>query len=343
MPDPSPSAPPAPDPGARLFQALQGYKASAGLHIATRLGIADLLAGGPKPVSELARASATNENALYRLLRALASMGAFSEVAPGSFANTPVSELLRRDAPGSMRDAVLWIADPFHFRLYAEFLHSIRTGETTIRKMTGHGAFEYFDNDPALGAVFHSAMTAISAMALPAVLEAYDFGDSGTLCDVAGGHGLLLTGILRKHAGLRGILFDLPGVVEGARPRIDSLGLASRCEVVGGDFFGSVPAADRYVLKNIIHDWDDEHAARILDNCRRAMHGDGRIVLLEQVIAPGDVPQPAKWLDLDMLALAGGRERTAAEFGELVGQAGLRLARIVPTRSPYCVIEAVKA
>jgi hypothetical protein len=343
MPEPSPSAPPAPGPADRLLQVVQGYKASAGVYIATLLGIADLVADAPKAVSELARATSTNENALYRLLRALASIGIFTEAAPGVFANTPVSELVRAGRPGSMRDAVLWMADPFRFRLYAEFLHSIRTGETTIRKVTGCEAFEYFEKDPALGAVFHAAMTALSAMALPAVLEAYDFGDSGTICDVGGGHGFLLTGILGKHGGLRGIVFDAPGVVAGARSRIDSLGLGSRCELVGGSFFEAVPAADRYVLKSIIHDWDDEKAARILRNCVRAMRGDGRIVLIEQVIAPGDAPQPAKWLDLDMLAMAGGRERTAEEFAALLGGAGLRLARILPTRSPYCVIEAVTA
>jgi hypothetical protein len=242
-----------------------------------------------------------------------------------------------------MRDAVLWVADPLHFHAYAEFLHSVRTGGTAIRMVTGLEAFEYFEKEPAEGAVFHAAMTAISALTLPAVLEVYDFGNSGTLCDVAGGHGSLLTGVLRKHPGLRGILFDLPGVVPGARARIDSLGLASRCEVVGGDFFEAVPAAERYVLKSIIHDWQDERAARILENCRRAMRGDGAVVLLEQVIAPGDAPQPAKWVDLDMLAFAGGRERTASEFADLFARAGLRLVRIVPTRSPYCVIEAMKA
>jgi hypothetical protein len=342
MPDPSPSAPPAPAPADRLFQAVQGYKVSAGLHVAAVLKIADLVSEGPKPVSDLARVTSTNEDALYRLLRALSSVGIFAEAAPRAFANTPASELLREGIPGSMRDAVLWIADPFHFRLYAEFIHCIRTGETAVRKVTGSEAFEYFEKDPALGAVFHGAMTAISAMALPAALEAYDFGESGTLCDVAGGHGFLVTGILRKHAELRGILLDLPGVVAGARPRIESMGLAGRCEIVGGDFFESVPAADQYVLKNIIHDWDDARAMQILKNCAAAMRGNGRVVLLEQVIAPGNAPQPGKWLDLDMLALAGGRERTEAEYTALFKGAGLRLSRIVPTRSPYSVIEAVK-
>jgi hypothetical protein len=325
------------------MQFITGYKMSACISIVARLSIADLLAGAPKPVSELARAAQVSEDALYRVMRALASVGVFTETAPRTFANTPASELMRSGTPDSMRDVMIWMGDEFHFRTYAEFMHSVKTGGTAVKKLTGCEAFEYFEKDKAEGELFNAAMTSFSAALMPAVLEAYDFGGLGTLADVAGGHGFALTSILQKHSDLRGILFDLPHVVSGAKSRIESLGLADRCQIVAGDFFQSVPPADSYVMKNIIHDWDDPRALTILKNCAGALRGKGKVILIEMVISPGNEPHFGKWLDIEMLALAGGRERTRVEFAALFSQAGLSLSSVVPTKSPVCVVEAVKA
>jgi hypothetical protein len=211
-----------------------------------------------------------------------------------------------------------------------------------VEKVTGHDIWEYFEQEKAEATVFNAAMTNFSTMLAPPVLEAYDFSGLGTLADIAGGQGFLLTTILKKHADLHGILFDLADVVAAARPRIEALGLRARCEVASGDFFKSVPAADSYLMKNIIHDWDDAHALSILKNCAQAMRGKGKVILVELVITPGNEPHYGKFLDIEMLALAGGRERTEAEYADLFSKAGLRLQRVVPTKSPACVIEAVK-
>jgi hypothetical protein len=331
-----------PAPADLIMQMATGYSAASCLNVAVQLKIADLVAAGPQPIAALARAAQANEDALYRVLRALAGMGIFTEAAPRTFANTPASELLREGTPNSIRPMVLWVSDALHLRVFAELMHSVRTGGTAIKKVTGSEAFEYFEQDKALGAIFHGAMSGFSGMMLPAVLEAYDFSGLGTLADIAGGQGVALTGILKKHANLEGILFDQPPVVADARQRIDSLGLASRCQVVGGDFFKAVPAADNYMLKHIIHDWDDARAAQILKNCVAAMRGPGKVILIESVIAPGDEPHFAKRIDIEMLAMAGGRERSETGFAALFSQAGLRLSRIVPTKSPVSVVEAVK-
>jgi hypothetical protein len=329
---------------AQIMQLGSGYMPTAGIYITAKLKIADLLASGPKPVSELARASKVNEGALYRVMRLTASVGVFREVAPHTFANTPLSETLRSDVPGSARDTVLFMADPLHLRVFAELLHSVETGETAFKKATGMEPFEFFRQNAEENQAFNAAMTSISGHFVPPVIEAYDFGESGTLADIGGGHGILLAMILQKHRGLRGIVFDLPHVVAGAKPRIESLGLASRCEIVGGDFFEAVPPADSYIMKSIIHDWDEPRAIAILKNCAQAMRSpNGKVILIELLIAPGNEPSFGKWIDMEMLAMAGGRERTETEYAELFAKAGLRLARVVHSPSPFCAIEAVKA
>lgn len=344
MSGPSSQHPPGPSPHAQIMQLGIGYMPAACMYIAAKLKIADLLAGGPQPVSELARAAKVNEGALYRVLRALASIDVFRETAPRMFANTPLSETLRSDTRESARDTVMFLADPVHLRTFAELLHSVETGGTAFKKITGMESFHFFRQNEEENRAFNAAMTSISAHFMPPVIEAYDFGDSGTLADIGGGHGVLLAMILQKHRGLRGIVFDLPHVVEGAKPRIESLGLASRCEVVGGDFFEAVPPADSYVMKSIIHDWDEPRAIAILENCAKAMRSPkGKVSLIEQVILAGNEPDLAKWIDMEMLAMAGGRERTEAEYAELFANAGLRLARVVQSASPYSAIEAVKA
>lgn len=252
-----------PNESAQIIMLARGYAPAVCLHAAAKLGIADLLAGGPKPVSDLARASEANEDALYRCLRALASIDVFRETAPRTFANTPLSEALR-DVTGSARDEVLFMADPMHMNIYGELMHTIKTGGTAFKKVTGMEPFEFFHQNAEENKSFNNAMTSISRHMVQPVIEVYDFGEAGTLADIGGGHGALLATILGKHRGLHGIVFDLQHVAEGARPVIESLGLAPRCEIVGGDFFKAVPPADSYVMKSIIHDWDDTRAITIL-------------------------------------------------------------------------------
>ena len=333
-----------PDPRQIMLQLGCGHRPTACIYVTAKLKIADLLAKGPRPVSEVASAAHVNEDALYRVMRAIASLGVFREVSPRTFANTPLSEILRSDIPNSFRDAILFTSGPLHMRIYTELQHSVETGKTAFQKTAGMEPFEFFRQNDEDNRIFNAAMTSISSQMTTPAIAAYDFGESGTLADVGGGHGALLTLILQKHPGLRGIVYDLPHVVEGAKPRIDSLGVASRCETVGGDFFESAPAADSYVMKSVIHDWDDARAITILKNCAKAMRNpNGKVLLVELLITPGNEPDMAKWIDIEMLAMAGGRERTEAEFAELFSKAGLRLSRVVRAASPFCVIEAVKA
>lgn len=322
----------------------RSYTQSACLYTVAKLRVADFLANGPQPVSELARAAKANEDALYRTMRALASIEIFRETEPRTFVNTPLSDVLRSDAPASARDAVLFMVDDMHLKIYADLTHSVETGQTVFKKVTGMEPFEFFTKDSEQNRLFNSAMTSISTGVVQPVIETYDFGESGTIADVGGGHGALIAAILTKHRGLQGILYDLPPIAEGGRKMLEASGVASRCQIVGGDFFKSVPPADQYVLKAVIHDWPDERAITILKNCASALRSPaGKICLVEMPIGPMNEPGIAKWIDMEMLAVAGGRERTEAEYAELFSKAGLRLSRVVRTASPVAVIEAVKA
>jgi O-methyltransferase domain len=315
---------------------------SAALGVVAQLGVADHLADGPRSTPDLAARTGANEDALYRVLRALATTGIFTETSSRTFALTPSGALLRSNVPGSMRDMVLWLCDSFHFRVYAEMAHSVRTGETLGDKLLGMPVFEYLQHNPELAARFNNAMTNFSAGIAPAVLEAYDFGGIDVLVDVAGGHGMLLASVLRKYPSMRGILFDVEHVIAGAKAP-EALGVADRCDKVSGDFFKAVPrGGDAYVLKSIIHDWDDEKAGAILRNTRAALEGkpNGKVLLVEAVIKPGNEPDLSKLGDLEMMLLPGGRERTEAEFAALFARNGFQLTRVVPTRAPLWVVEA---
>ena len=325
-----------------LIQLATGHLVSSALQVVARLRIADRLASGPQPVQVLAADAGVQEDALYRVLRALASVGVFDEVAPRRFALTAAGTLLRSDVPGSMHPMALWISSPFHFKVYGELIHSVRTGQPAAEKVTGVPVFEYFPKDPELSEIFNDAMTAFSNAVIPAALKAYDFSGIELLVDVAGGHGAVLTAILREYPTIRGVLFDLEHVVAGAKGLIAEARVGDRCRVESGDFFKAVPAGgDAYVMKHIIHDWDDERATAILRNIRTAMgEKRGRVILLESVIQPGNAPDFGKIIDLEMLAMPGGRERTAEEFRALLAGAGFELTRVIPTESPLSVIEA---
>jgi len=331
-----------PQPGEVLLQFAAAYMVSAALYSVTKLGIPDLLRTGPKSAETLAREADASESAVYRVMRALASNGVFSEVAARTFALTPVGELLCAGVPGSLREMILWWDDPMHFQVYSEMVHALRTGETVIEKVFGDSCFGYLEKHKEVSDHFNAAMTDFSGITVPAVLEGYDFSwlNGGTLVDVAGGHGYLLTEVLRKYPKVRGKLFDLQHVLEGARPRVTAADLDGRCEMASGDFFEAVPEGDGYILKHILHDWDDEKALTILKNIRRASTGKARVIAVDAVLTPGNEPHLGKWLDLEMLMLPGGRERTEEEFGKLFEKAGFKLTKVVRTKSPVCVIEA---
>ncbi len=325
----------------QIMQLSTGYIASTCLYVAVKLRIADLIDRASRSSADLARELKVNEDALYRVMRTLTSLGVFEEKSARTFANNLASSMLRSETPGSMYEMALWMTDPFHFQVYANALHSVQTGDPAVEKTFGVPVFEWFPKNPDESEVFNNAMTMFSAMVIPAALEVYDFSGIGTLIDIAGGHGRVLTSILQKYPSMRGVLFDLEHVLAGARPVIESLGLAERCRTVSGDFFKAVPeGGDAYIMKHIIHDWDDERAATILKNIRTAMNPGGRVILLESVVAPGSQPDFAKIIDIEMLLMPGGRERTEQEFRDLFARAGFELTRIIPTKSPLSVIEA---
>jgi hypothetical protein len=336
-------APPASQAASQLLMQLgTGHFVASALQVVVRLGIPARIADAALTAAELAIATGVQEDSLYRVLRALASVGLFDETSPRRFKLTEAGQALRPDVPGNMHDMALWVTSPFHFRVYAEMMHSVRTGQPAAEKVTGMPVFEYFPRDPELSEIFNNAMTTFSNQVIPAALEAYDFSGIDLLVDVAGGHGAVLTAVLQQYPKMRGVLFDLDHVIAGAGRRIAAAGVSDRLEIEAGNFFTKVtPGADAYIMKHIIHDWDDERALRILENIRTAMGAKrARVILLESVIPPGNSPDFGKIIDLEMLMMPGGKERTADEFAKLFAEAGFKLTKIVPTGSPLSVIEA---
>jgi len=333
------------NPAQQVLQVATGYMASSCLYAAITLNVADHLKDGPLSIAELAKKTGSNEEALYRVLRLLASLGVFDEVSPGKFALTPAADLLRTDVPGSLRQMAVFLPDPFHYRIYGNVMHSLSTGKPAADFTLGMPVFQYLEKDQAYSQVFNDAMTAMSAPVAGAAIEVYDFSGIGLLVDVAGGHGEVLMSILRACPSVKGILADVGHVVEGAKPRIASAGLSDRMQAVACDFFQSVPAGgDAYIMKHIIHDWDDERASTILKNIATAMGTKkGKVILLESVIAVGNTPDFGKFIDIEMLLFPGGRERTADEFQSLFARSGFHMTKVVPTKSPLSVIEAVRS
>lgn len=331
-------------PGAFLTQILLGSVASQAVYVAAKLGIADQLAAGPKSVEELAKATNTDAPSLYRVLRALASIGVFTEQDGRQFALTPNAEPLRSDASDSLRDVAIFWGEDWHWEVWGKILYSVRTGKSAWAQSHGDEVFAYFEKNQEAGEIFNRAMSSFSSVATQAVIDAYDFAGIETLVDIAGGHGRMLTAILEANPKMRGVLFDLPHVIDGAREQFAASTAAERVEFAAGDFFASVPqGGDAYIMKHIIHDWDDERALAILKNIKQAMKPGGRVLLVEAIIADGNNQDFGKLLDIEMLVSPGGKERTANEYRELFADAGLKLSRIVPTKSPYSVIEAVAA
>jgi hypothetical protein len=329
-------------PGPSVLDLVTTAWVAQGVYTVTKLGIIEALRDGPQSADAVAATVDANPDAVYRLMRMLASRGIFVQHRNRRFALAPMGEALRIDAPDSIRGYVLFVGDPLHWEHWGQLSRSVRTGRCAIEELRGKPTFEWFEDVPELAAVFNDGMTSISKMETPLVVGAYDFSRFRTIVDVGGGHGLLLSAILRESPDSRGILFDADSVVEGAPAVLDSAGVSDRCSAVGGSFFESVPAGgDAYVLKHIIHDWDDEKSLQILRNVRTAMNPDAKVLIVETVVPDDDREHLSKLLDLEMLVAATGRERTEGEYAKLLSQAGLRHTRTVGTVGPASIVEAV--
>jgi len=330
------------DAAGRLTLLISGYWVSQAVYAAAKLGLADLLKDGPRSAADLAAASGTKPELLFRLLRALASVGVFAETTSGVFTLTQTAALLQSDVAGSQRDLALMMGEE-HYEVWGRLVEALQTGKNAFEKQCGLPIFDYLAKHPEKGKIFDAAMVGIHGRETAAVLDAYDFSGIDKLVDVGGGNGSKLAAILRRYPSLRGLLYDLPHVVERARPQLQAAGVADRCETVGGNFFENVPnGGDAYLMRHIIHDWNDEQSLTILRNIHRAMVDDGRLLLVESVIPPGNEPFGAKFLDLTMMLIPGGKERTEVEYRALYEAAGFTLTHIVPTSTEISVIEGRK-
>lgn len=316
------------------------WKARA-VYAMARLDLADLIAAGRRSADELAAATRMHGGALSRLLRALASCGLLSETEPRRFALTPLGAALKADAPGAARATVLTLAGDWQWKAWENFLDSLATGESGLKRAFGCSLFDYLAANPQDGADFNAAMVGLHGGDGPALAAAYDFAPLGSVADLGGGTGTLLTAVLKANPHLRGALLDLPATAPDARRIIDERRLSQRCEVIVGDFFKEVPPGyDVYILAHVLHDWTDEQALPILRNCRRAIPPHGRLLVVDAVLPPGDAPHPGKLMDLLMLTVTGGIERTAEEFATLLQAGGFEMRRIIPICGGQDVVEA---
>ena len=329
-------------PPLQMLQVMSGFWISRCVYIIAKLGIADLLKDGPMTAEELAVASGAHAPSLFRVLRALAAVGVLTQSDENRFGNTPMSETLI-DGPGSLRWFAMTELGEEHYPAWGELMHSVRTGEIAFDQAFGEPVWEFLGKNPENARIFNNAMSGMTAQAEAALHAAYRFEGIKTIMDVGGGHGGLITSILERNPAMRGILFDSPQVVEGAQPKLEAAGITDRCQTVGGNFFESVPSgADAITMKWIIHDWNDQQAIAIMKNCARALPENGKLILVEAVVPPGDEMHFAKFIDLNMLVMTGGKERTEEEFRQLYEASGFELGRIVPTESPFSVIEGVR-
>jgi hypothetical protein len=315
-----------------------GHVKAAAIRAAALLGVADHLAGGPREVAELAELTESNEVYLRRLLRFLASRGIFREDEDGRFDLTPYADVLRRDAPNSIRAGVLISTSDTWWQSAGDLVEAVRHGEPAFDRRYGKPLFDYLAENPSIGTMFNDGMATFTAGDIDLVTAAYDFPDSGVLVDVGGGLGGLLLAVLRIRPNLRGVLFDHEKVLAGTM--LGELGEDERWELVPGDFFESVPAGDFYLIKNVLHDWNDDQCVRILENCRRAMSPGGKLLVIDAVLPPGNEPHFGKAMDMIMLLLLPGQERSLAEFERVFSRAGFRVNRVITTAGPLALIEA---
>jgi predicted O-methyltransferase YrrM len=325
----------------KLLQMMTGYWVTQALYVAAKLGIADLLREGPVNCDVLAGKTSTHPQSLYRTLRALASVGVFTEVAPEQFALTPSAALLQSGTPNSMRALAIMYAEE-QYRAWGEMLYSVRTGQPAFEHQFGMGVFEYFVQNPEAGAIFNEAMTGLTSQVADALADTYDFSAFETIVDIGGNLGTVIAAILRRYPNAQGILFDRPNVVASAAEYLVEAGVDNRCQRIGGDFFTAVPSGgDAYLLASVLHDWDDDRCIAILTKCRQVMPAHGKLLVVELVLPEGDVPHAGKWVDLHMLVMASGRERTAAQYRALFLAGGFDLASVSPIPGGQSIVEAL--
>jgi 2-polyprenyl-3-methyl-5-hydroxy-6-metoxy-1,4-benzoquinol methylase/biotin operon repressor len=329
---------------ATVTEDILGEVKSQAIHLAALLQLADLVKDEPKSVTELAQATGTHRSALYRLLYALASCGYFVEVEPGVFAQSPLSYVLRTDIPRSMGDYAHLHSAEWQWLLWTRASHSLQTGKEVFSEMFGKDLWHYFSEDnPEAGQLFARAMHAVSGQADPAIVQGYDFSSAGTVIDVGGGQGSFLTTVLQTYPSIRGTLFDQAAVIEIARQRPSLNELQERLTLIGGDFFTSIPSGnDIYILKHVIHDWEDPESIQILSNCRQAMNSGGRVLVIDEILTPGTKVAPrVALLDLHLLLTIPGGKRSVAEHQVLFEAAGFQLRQVYPTKSNYVILEAI--
>jgi DNA-binding transcriptional ArsR family regulator len=330
------SAPPA----AAMLEMIFGAWIAQGIAVAADLKVADALADGPLAIDELARRVGADPDALARLLRALISEGIFVQRRDGRYALNALGDTLRSDAPISIAGMARFVGAPEHREHWSHLLDAVKTGEAVTPKLRGMSGWDYLAQQPELAAIFNDAMTSMSELAIDLVVAAYDFAPYPTIVDVGGGHGRLLAAIVTAAPGARGVLYDLPQVVDGAPELLQKHGVADRVRTAGGSFLDAVPeGGDAYVLKNVIHDWPDAEAVTILSNVRKAATPGTALLLVELVIPDHNREFTGKWADMEMLVQAGGRERTATEYRKLLEQAGFEMTRVVPTAALLSLVE----
>jgi hypothetical protein len=331
-------------PHAQLIQMGRAHLVSRLVCAAAKLGLADQLASVPKSAAELAGAMQVHAPSLHRLMRTLASLGILAEQSEQRFALTSLGEALKTGAPGSARSTLIVFGSPWQQSGWDNLVYSVQTGKPGFDKAHGVAFFHYLERHPEDASLFSETMVGLHNQEPPAVAAAYDFSIFKTIVDVGGATGNMLSAVLAHHAGPRGILFDRPHVVTDAPALLDAKGVRDRVTIEPGDFFQSVPTgADAYILSHIIHDWDEDQCLTILGHVRKAMNPAGRLLIVEMVLPPGDTAHPGKMLDMTMLVLLGGQERTESEYASLLSKAGLRLTQVVPTNSAVSIVEAVLA
>ncbi len=327
-------------PPAQFMKFIVGKWISKPIYAAAELGIADILTEGSKSIEELAQITQSHSPSLYRMMRALASVGIFFETEGKRFELTPMAEYLKT---GAMRSIALMFNSDWSDKAWRYFLDRIKTGDTAFDKAHGMPVSDWLEKNPRAAEVFNEANAIKAANSHRAIVDVYNFSGINTLTDVGGGLGALMAEILIVNPLMNGIVADIPSVIQKARKIIRSRGLENRCQAVECDFFNEIPAgSDVYLMSNILHDWQDEQCHIILTNCHRAMKTGSKLLVVEMIIPPGNEPSVAKLLDLEMLVTTGGRERTEAEFKNLFESSGFKLSRIIPTKDGVCVIEGIR-
>jgi len=333
----------APPPQVAMLQLISGFWISRGVFVIAKLGIPDLLKSGPKTAVELANSTGVHAPSLFRVLRALASVGVL-QIDGERFSNTPLSETLITDAPGSLRWFTISELGQEHYPAWGNLMHSVRTGEIAFDNFFGADIWTYFRDNPEDAKVFNDSMSGMTAAVNATLTSLYDFSKFKTVVDVGGGHGGLITEILKSNPNTKGVLLDAAQVVSGAPEKLGQAGVADRCEAVAGDFFKAVPpGGDAYVLKWILHDWNDELSVQILKNCRAQMGPDSRLIVVDCVVPDTNEPHFSKFIDLNMLVMTGGKERTRQEFAALFEAARFKLLQVIPTDQPTSIIEGQPA